>query len=185
MKNIFTQFAMAVVTALLFVLMLVVNEWMFASLIFTQGANWIYLPAGVRLLCTLLFAEAGAAGLLIGAWLTGFFYFFPGDWWRSFSGAIVATLAPYGMYCAARRYMGLNRSLVSLTPKRLLWLGLIYALANGSAYQVWLVFRGQGMDLERFLVTIWGDFSGTLIVLYAFKAVLMLLPEPGDRHGLK
>jgi len=67
----------------------------------------------------------------------------------------------------------------------LLWLGLIYALANGSAYQVWLVFRGQGMDLERFLVTIWGDFSGTLIVLYAFKAVLMLLPEPGDRHGLK
>ena len=67
---------MAVVTALLFVLMLVVNEWMFASLIFTQGANWIYLPAGVRLLCTLLFAEAGAVGLCIGAWLTGFFYFF-------------------------------------------------------------------------------------------------------------
>lgn len=65
MKNLLTQLVMMLITITLFLFMLVLNEWLFSSLEFVRGVNWIYLPAGVRLLCTLLFAEAGAAGLLI------------------------------------------------------------------------------------------------------------------------
>ncbi len=86
----------------LFLLMLVLNEIKLFSLEFVRGVNWIYLPAGViRLLCTLLFAEAGAAGLLIVSWLVCFLYFFPDDWIRSFSGACVAALTLWDVLCGA------------------------------------------------------------------------------------
>jgi hypothetical protein len=45
--------------------MMAINEWLFTPFEFARGINWIYLPAGVRLLCTLLFAAAGAIGLLL------------------------------------------------------------------------------------------------------------------------
>ena len=86
MKNIWTQFSVAVITALLFLAMLALNQWIFSELEFVRGVNWIYLPAGARLLCTLLFAEAGVAGLFVVSWLVRNFYFFPDDWLRAFAG---------------------------------------------------------------------------------------------------
>jgi hypothetical protein len=77
MKNIWTQFSVAVITALLFLAMLALNQWIFSELEFVRGVNWIYLPAGARLLCTLLFAEAGVAGLFVVSWLVCNFYFSP------------------------------------------------------------------------------------------------------------
>ena len=37
------------------------NLWLLPRVEYIPGIGWIYLPAGVRLLCTLLFAEAGSA----------------------------------------------------------------------------------------------------------------------------
>lgn len=175
---------MTVITVVLFLFMLILNEWIFSRLEFVRGANWIYLPAGVRLLCTLLFAEAGAAGLLIVSWLVCFFYFFPDDGWRSFGGGIIAALAPYGTFCVARRVMGLGASLNQLTPARLLVLSAAYALVNASLHQGWGALRGGGLELDKFFVMWFGDFSGTLIVLYTFKALLML-PVKVNRYELK
>ena len=184
MKNLLTQLVMMLITITLFLFMLVLNEWLFSSLEFVRGVNWIYLPAGVRLLCTLLFAEAGAAGLLIVSWLVCFLYFFPDDWICYFGGGIVAALAPYGTFCAARRYFGLGASLVQLTPQRLLWLSVVYALANALLHLAWSVLRGDGLPMDKFAVMMLGDFSGTLIVLYGFKALLML-PAKLNRYELK
>jgi hypothetical protein len=97
MKNIWTQFSVAVITALLFLAMLALNQWIFSELEFVRGVNWIYLPAGARLLCTLLFAEAGVVGLFVVSWLVCNFYFFPDDWLRAFAGGTVATLAPMAL----------------------------------------------------------------------------------------
>jgi hypothetical protein len=52
-------------------LMMLANELFFMRSEFLQGIGWIYLPAGTRLLCTLLFGRAGAAGLLITGWFAG------------------------------------------------------------------------------------------------------------------
>ena len=51
--------AMVVFTMVLFVATLALNEWLFSGLEFVKGINWIYLPAGVRLLSTLLFGASG------------------------------------------------------------------------------------------------------------------------------
>ncbi len=61
--------AMVVFTMVLFVATLALNEWLFSGLEFVKGINWIYLPAGVRLLSTLLFGASGALGLLLVSWL--------------------------------------------------------------------------------------------------------------------
>jgi hypothetical protein len=56
--------AMVMLTMALFLVALKINDLLFAHLEFAPGINWIYLPAGVRLLATLMFGEAGAIGLL-------------------------------------------------------------------------------------------------------------------------
>ena len=185
MKNIGLQIASVLATIVLFALALVLNEWIFGSLEFVRGVNWIYLPAGMRLLCTLLFAEAGALGLLLISLPVCYFYFFPTDLPRAVAGGIVAALAPYAVYRMARRCMGLRKSLANLTGPRLLLLAVLYALANAALHQVMALLIGRGLHLDRTLVMLLGDLCGTLIVLYVGKVLLMLLPMPRDIYDLK
>lgn len=166
-------------TIVLFAAMLALNELLFRRLEFAPGINWVYLPAGMRLLCTLLFGEAGAVGLLLVSWFVSFEYFFPGDFDRAFMGGILATLAPYLVYLAATRWFGLDTSLRSLTPGRLLALAFAYSLASPLLHHLWFAWRGQSDLVPGFVAMSVGDLTGTLIVLYAIKGGLALLPRRG------
>jgi hypothetical protein len=158
----------------LFVSALVLNELLFTKLIFVPGISWVYLPAGVRLLCTLLFAEAGAIGLLFISWLLCFFYFFPEDNLRSLMGGILASAAPYMVYRLAQYSYGIGASLANLTPIRLLTLCFAYSVASPLLHHIWFATQGQP-DLARgFLVMFIGDLNGTLLVMYAMKAMLSM-----------
>lgn len=178
------QAAMVFATMAGFVLMVALNEWLFTRLEFARGINWIYLPAGVRLLSTLLFAEAGAVGLLLVSWLLCFFYFFPDDYLRSFMGGILATAAPYLAYRVARRAYGLEASLANLSPQRLLVCILGYSIASPLFHHIWFAMRGDDIDmLHSFTVMFVGDLCGTLLVVYAMKALLSIFhrPAPASR----
>lgn len=164
-------------TMALFAAMLALNSWLFLRLEFAPGINWIYLPAGMRLLCTLLFAEAGALGLLLVSWLVSFLYFFPGQFERAFMGGILAALAPYLVYRGARDFYGLDGTLRNLTTARLLVLALACSLASPLLHHLWFALRGQEDVLPGFLAMFVGDLSGTLIVLYGIKGLLTLLPD--------
>jgi hypothetical protein len=160
-------------TMLLFVVTLILNELLFRRLEFIPGVSWIYLPAGIRLLCTLLFAEAGAVGLLLVSWLVCFFYFFPNDPVRSFAGGILAAVAPYSVYCIARHTYGLKASLANLTPANLLQCALMFSLASPLLHHLWFAYYEHKPDLlHSFLVMVTGDFTGTLIVLYTARFFL-------------
>lgn len=172
------HFAMVLATILLFLLMLGVNEWLFSHGEFIPGINWVYLPAGVRLLSTLLFGGAGALGLLIVSWLVSFFYFFPTDFMRAFAGGIVATIAPYGVYLVAQRVYGLRSSLANLTSGRLLICIIACSLASPLLHHIWFALYEEPRPLlESFLVMAVGDLSGTLLVVYAAKMMLALAPR--------
>lgn len=162
----------------LFLAMLWINDRLFAQLEFAPGINWIYLPAGVRLLCTLLFAESGAIGLLLVSWLVSFLFFFPDDPERAFVGGILSALAPWLAYRGASRAWGLQASLVHLTPWRLLVLALVYSIASPLLHHLWFAWRGQGDLLGGFLAMVAGDLAGTLIVLYGIKGLMALLHRP-------
>lgn len=175
---------MVVATIVMFSAMLAVNEWLLRWLEFTPGINFVYLPAGMRLLCTLLFAEAGAVGLLIVSWAVSFLLFFPGQFERPFFGGILAAVAPYGVYRLARWRYGLHASLANLTSARLLVLVLAYALASPLLHHLYFAWAGQQDLLRSFIAMFTGDLAGTLIVIYGLKGLLSLLPRHIPRTGV-
>ncbi|QNA88628.1 hypothetical protein G4G28_09220 [Massilia sp. Dwa41.01b] len=172
-------------TVLLFLATIALNELLFTRLEFAPGINWVYLPAGVKLLSTLLFAEAGAAGILIASWLVCFGYFFPDDPLRSFIGGILAALAPYLVYRFILSSNGGNASLAGLSAPRLLFYALAFSIASPGLHHLWFALQGGKDELWRsFLVMAGGDLAGTLIVLYAAKAALLLArPSSGSRRN--
>jgi hypothetical protein len=171
------QAMMVIATMVIFVVMLAINEWLFTRFEFARGINWIYLPAGIRLLSTLLFGAAGAIGLLLVSWLVCFFYFFPDDLMRSFAGGILAALGPYLIYRAAQHTYGLHASLATLTPKRLLVLIVAYSVASPLLMHTWFALQGKDAIVQGFLVMFIGDLSGTLLVIYTVKAALFFMPS--------
>lgn len=170
------QIPMVATTILLFVGALATNSWLFSRLEHVPGIAWIYLPAGVRLLCTLLFAEAGAVGLLLASWGVSFLYIFPDDPERAFAGGILSTLAPWLVYRLAQRCWALEGSLAGLTPSRLLVLALAYSLANPLLHHAWFALRGEPDPFAGFLPMFVGDLVGSLLVIYAVKLVLAMPP---------
>lgn len=170
-------------TAAAFIISLWANQEIFTHSEFVRGVNWIYLPAGIRLLATLLLGGDGALGLLLASWLVDFFYFFPNDALRSFIGGIIATVAPYATYRIAREMYGWRASLTNLTAKRLLVLVLAYAVASPLLHHIWFFLRGDTENIvNRFFAMFVGDLVGTLIVIYAMKFLLAWLPAPRTAH---
>ena len=175
------QAMMVITTMVLFLATLVINEWLWTRAEFVRGINWIYLPAGVRLLSTLLFAEAGALGLLLVSWLVSYFYFFPNDVLRSFAGGILATLAPYSIYRFAQLKYSLHASLANLTPRSLLVLSVAYSIASPLLHHLWFALQGQDNLVQGLMIMFIGDLSGTLLIIYTVKLALSLLPSTSPR----
>jgi len=178
MSNLRLQLAMVLATIVMFVVSFALNEWLFLKLVFVPGITWIFLPAGVRLLSTLLFAEAGAVGLLIASWLVCFLYLFPDNFSRAFMGGVLPTVAPYLTYKLAQHFFGLKASLTNLTPKRLLACIVAYAIANSLLHHVWFYLHDNAEHVvPGFLIMLTGDLTGTLIVIYTIKGLLKLAPR--------
>jgi len=168
-------FAMILATVAMFLVALAINIALFESFNFSSGIAWIFLPAGVRLLSLLLFAEAGAVGLLLVSWAVGFFIFFPHDPVRAFAGGVVATAAPYGVYLWARRHWAFGTYLLNLTPTRLLLLALACSIASPLLHHLWFVVRGDAYSWNGFIAMFVGDLVGCIVVLYAAKTMLFLI----------
>ena len=171
------NFLMVVATIILFLLALWVNELLFSHTEFSSGISWVYLPAGVRLLSTLLFGGAGAIGLLLVSWAVSFLYFFPDDMIRSFIGGILASAAPYLAYRLMQYHWDLQEHLQNLTTKRLLLGSLAFSLASPLLHHLWFAFAEPERDLvSGFIAMATGDFVGTILVLYTAKLVLAYWP---------
>jgi len=172
MENILDQGKWALVTMALFLGSLAVNELVFTNLEFVRGINWIYLPAGARLICTLLFGLPAALGLLAGSWMACFFYYFPDDVLRSTAGGIMAAAAPYLAYRWARSALRLQPDLGNLTAGRLLVCAVVYALMNTAIHHLWFFLQGERAALaDGFIAMLTGDITGSLFVLYTLKMI--------------
>ncbi|MEW7850240.1 hypothetical protein AB2N08_16220 [Massilia aurea] len=172
------KLAMVAGTATLFLAAIFLNEMLFTRLEFAPGINPVYLPAGVRLLSVLLFAEAGAVGLLLASWLICFFYFFPNDPLRSFIGGILASLAPYLAY-RVLLLSGVGASLRGMSGQRLFCFALLFSIMSPAMHHIWFALMGHEDLWHGFLVMAIGDLAGTLIVLYGARSALNILWPAG------
>lgn len=171
-------------TAVCYLLAYMMNAWLFAHWEFTQGIAWVYLPAGMRLICTLLFAEAGAIGILIASLFAATIYaIFPGDPVTTAGYGVISALAPYLAYKFTLQEMALQRSLNNLTSTRLMACILLYGLSNPLLQLMWFSFRGISYHFWSGLIVMSiGDLTGSLIVVYTIKTLLSFFPPPPARR---
>jgi hypothetical protein len=55
---------------------------------------------------------------------------------------------------------------------------LAYSLASPLLHHLWFALQGEQALLQGFFVMFIGDLMGSLIVVYAVKAALHLMPTP-------
>ncbi len=165
-----TSFISIIVSAVLFYGFYHLNDWLFKAFELHTGANWIFLPAGLRLTCTLLFGLEGAIGLLIAALLLVHFNLAL-DPITGIVSALISSFAPYLVYVGALR-TGMSSTLESLSAALLGVLSLVYALANSLLHSFWFLTRGIYTHfLHNWITMFIGDLLGTLIILYTLKTI--------------
>ncbi len=167
-----TQLLCVAVSAVLYYSFFRLNAYAFHAFQVHSGASWIFLPAGLRLLCTLLFGGEGAIGLLLASGLLVLVDFPPMEPLSLMVAPLLSAGAPYLVYRLALR-SGMPASLTKLTPLKLAQLGILYAFASAGLHSIWFSLRGVHPDLLSGFVTMFtGDLVGTLIMLYAIKMLL-------------
>lgn len=151
------------------------NLLVFSTLEFSPGVNWIFLPAGLRLLSTLLLAEEGAIGILLASLLITYSNHAGIDGITGIGAAFISAGAPYLTYRLALLY-GLPANLHQLTAATLSALIVIYSAMSALLHQIWFVERGISPSLiSGFGAMFIGDLLGTLIVIYSMKMLLAVL----------
>ncbi len=163
------------VSAILFFTFFWVNEWVFGTTALHDGANWIFLPAGLRLLCTLIFAGEGAIGLLIASMMIGYLRINSMDPITQFGSELISAGAPYLAYRAALK-LGMPASLEKLSAGHLGLLAVAYAFTSSFLHSFWFMIRGFFTDFfYGWTVMLIGDVLGTLIMVYLLKMMLAVL----------
>ncbi len=169
------QFISIAISAFLYFTFFWLNDWMFGMTALHDGANWVFLPAGLRLLCTLIFAGEGAIGLLLASLLIGLMRTHSMDPFTHFGAALISAGAPYFAYRTALK-IGMPASLEKLSAGGLGVLALAYAFASSFLHSFWFLVRGFFTDFLRGWSAMFiGDLVGTLIMVYLLKMILAVL----------
>ena len=185
MSQIVLQGTMVALSVGLYLGAMVVNELAFAHLQEFPGVNWVFLPAGIRLLCTLLFGIWGVSGIGLATLFITTQYFFPDQLVYAFGLSVISATAPYLVYLSARYYFGLDASLINLSPSRLIVCCIAFGCVSSSLHHLWFWLHDPSPTTFKSLAAmITGDIVGAIIVLYAMKVVLALMPRQ-SAHGSK
>jgi hypothetical protein len=155
------------------------NAWMFSAFEHSQTISWIFLPAAVRLLVLLLWGWRGALGLWLGALVTNVPVF-----GVLTAASLLAATASAAAPCLAvglgRSVFGLATSLHGLTSGALLKLAALNAACSVALACVFTDIWGVRSLADGGAMFV-GDLVGTLIVLYASRALLRLGDHIGQR----
>jgi hypothetical protein len=172
------QVGYVVITFITFITLNWINEIAFMQTEQSPGINWVFLPAGIRLLATLLFGFAGFVGLLLASLYLNFYHFGFQDI-RAVSGALAAAGGPYLAYLFAKHWFDLGPFLKNLTAQRLLVTGALCGLMSPAFHHAFMWVVSGVVDWGGLIAMITGDVAGILIVLFFTKG-LIKLTDPRD-----
>jgi hypothetical protein len=162
------------ITLLVFLSLNWVNELLFIRLEQSSGVNWIFIPAGIRLLATLLFGLAGFEGLLLAGLYLNFYHFGFESEFRAWSGAFAGAAAPYIAYIFAKHWFDLRARLAGLTVPRLLFTAALCGFMSPIFHHALLWVLSGSVDWTALAAMIVGDIVGIVIVLGLAKVFFML-----------
>ena len=179
--------AMVTISAILYVEFFHLNDLIFSTLEHVHGVNWVFLPAGFRVLLVLIMGLPGAAGILLGnCWLDRASLNDESLWLVLITG-MVSGLTPWCVKWVMEKKQLLARQLKKLTAHSLLQFVLAYAMANAVGHQ--LVWWALKVPDSNPWVDVWpmfvGDAVGALLILYTMKWMLPALADWGGRFRKK
>jgi len=156
-----------------------INELVFIQFEQSNGISWVFIPAGIRLLSTMLFGLAGFEGLLLAGIYLNFWHFdFHSDF-RAWSGALAGALGPYLASLLVKHWFDLEPRLKGLTAHRLLFTGVLCGFMSPVFHHTFMWVLTGHVDWTALGAMIVGDTTGILIVLCLAKGVIAL----ADHHG--
>ena len=161
----------AALCALAYVALFELNRRFFSAE-FSWGVNYIFLPAGMRLFAVLLLGAWGALGISLGSMYLVTTMGTALDPVGVFVVGLISGFSPLLAKRLAERSLGLDTDPRRLSAPVLFKLSLVFAVISAFMHQVWFVGVGHSPSLlEGFVTMAIGDLVGTMIFLYAIKAI--------------
>lgn len=184
LRHLLEQAALAVVSAVLFVLFFQLNGWVFASLTYSDGISWVFLPEGFRVILVLVFGLPGAIGLMLGTWYIDSAMHTTANDFPFFNG-LVSGFTPWVVMKVLTLQGWLQPQLQSMSARKLLQLTLIFSAASALSHQlVWWWLERPDANIW---VDVWpmfiGNALGALLMLYGFKFALDRLQQLRTPHS--
>jgi len=162
-------------TAAAWVVLFELNSWFFASFEWTRLINWVFLPAGARLLSVMALGRRGALGLWLGAMVTNRTAF-NAPLGQSLTVATLSAGAPLIAVYVGMRWLKVPLGLHGLTAGQLMKFALLGAACSVVLHN--LFFWAVGIEsnpLQGLAPMFVGDLIGTFLVLYTLHAALLII----------
>ncbi|WP_300708768.1 hypothetical protein [Limnohabitans sp.] len=184
-RNMAEAVVLSLVSAALFAGFFRLNELIFSALEHSQGVNWIFLPAGFRVLLVLGMGLPGCLGIFLGTLYLDHAHLLHGHAMLIFLTGIVSGFTPWVVMKTMSHKGLLSADLKNLTYQQLLNFTLFYAAANAVLHQ--LLWALINVHSHQLMVELWpmfvGDLLGALLMLYAFKGLVNLIQGRRSSSG--
>lgn len=173
------------ISALAYLVLFYLNQFIAEPLEQARGINWIFLPAGVRIFLTLIFALKGAIGLALASLVINFFGFYEYDLTTIIGIAIICGLAPLlGRYFVIHNLKVLP-DLSNLSYQQILLSIITYSLLSSGLHQAWFATRGlESGSWGHFYVMFLGDVIGSILFILLIKYGISLYKRRLNKESL-
>ncbi len=171
---VFLSPALISIAGILYAASFLINSYVMGSFSFSLGVSWVFLPAGFRLLLTLLLDKNGALGIAMASIAISLGFYFE-DPILGIGAGVISGLAPYIAKLLVFRDSDLKQDLSQLDAKQLLNCVFVFSIVSPLMHQAWYKLHNEDSPFfEGLGVMIIGDLIGTFIVIYLAKTVIFL-----------
>lgn len=147
------------------------SQWTFTYFEYNPRVNWVFLPAGIRMMVVFIFGRLGVLGLFIGSALTNEAQLCA----DVFGLSAVSALSPMLALLACRWFFALPSSLTGLSARQLLAFTLMGALMNAVFSHLYFAYTNTGSSYSAIFPMFFGDLLGSLLVFLLVSKVLQCL----------
>ena len=161
-----TQALLVLICAVAYFYAFKLNLYWFDWIEFSHGANWVYIPSGLRLLFVLILARLGGVGITLSSIFINYTLGDADAHVFNIVTGLISGASPCIAHYLAIRWFHLDPLLFNLTSPDFFKISVLFALMNGLLHQVWFVWMDKTQDfLASTLAMGVGDWFGTVLVL--------------------
>lgn len=175
-KLIFVKFTKNVLlilaSALVYFLIFSINRFVFQSLEFSFGVNWIFIPSGVQLLLVLIAVWQGALGIVLASFIIGLENYYLDSVVSTFITALISGFSPLLARKICFDFLGIEKDLLNITRKSILQMSFVFAIVSASLHQIWFFYneKSEAFTQSLFVMAV-GNLLGTILVLGTIRLI--------------